>query len=66
MAIVLPFGCGYWLRMMQRVLMKEAMGAGTNNSVAHVDHDRMVAIFYDPRNPRKAWLDSHWERYCVA
>ena len=50
----------------QRVLLKEAMGARTHNSVAHVDPDGKVAIFYDPRNPRKAWLDTHWARYCVA
>jgi len=51
---------------MHRVLLNEAMGAPTNNSVAHVDPDRKVAIFYDPRDPRKAWLDSFWARYCVA
>jgi len=50
---------------MRRVLLNEAIGAPTN-SVAHVDPDGKVAIFYDPRNPGKAWLDSRWARYCVA
>jgi len=51
---------------MQRVLLNEAMGAPANNGVAHVDPDGKVAIFYDPRNPRKTWLDTRWARYCVA